>query len=68
MAGERFKYIREDSEGNHGIIHARNGSQPATLFKTNRAIVIGIGKPDAVAGKVALAVCRVGEQLTGFNF
>lgn len=71
LGGERYKYIREDTAeggGGFGIVHARNGSCPVTLFRTNKAVVIGIGKPDAVTGKVSVAVCKIGDTLTGFNF
>lgn len=71
LGGERYKYIKEDTAeggGGFGIVHARNGSCPVTIFKTTSAIVIGIGKPDAVTGKVSVAVCKIGDTLTGFNF
>lgn len=69
LGGERYVYIREDTDsGSFGIVHARNGSCPCTIFKTNKAIVIGIGKPDAVTGKVSVGVCKIGEALCNFNF
>jgi len=68
MSGERFYYIKEDTEtGSHGVIHGRNGAAPITIYKSTKAIVVGIGKPDAVAGKVAVAVCKIGDSLTGFG-
>ena len=71
MGGERYKYIKEDTaegDGGFGIVHARLSSCPVTIFKTNTAIVIGIGKPDAVSGKVAVTVCKIGDALSDLNF
>lgn len=68
VSGDRYFYIRDDTEsGSHGVIHGRNGSSPITIYKTTKAIVIGIGKPDAITGKIAVAVCKIGDSLSSFG-
>lgn len=69
ISSDRYFYIREDTEtgSSHGVIHGRNGSSPVTIYKTSKAIVIGIGKPDAITGKIAVAVCKIGDSLSSFG-
>ena len=69
LSQDRYFYIREDTEtgASHGVIHGRTGSSPVTIYKTAKAVVIGIGKPDAITGKIAVAVCKIGDSLSSFG-
>lgn len=68
VSGQRYFYIREDMEsGAQSVIHGRNGLCPITIYKTTKAIIIGVGKPDAITGKIAVTVCKIGDSLASFG-
>jgi len=70
VSGKRYLYIREDMESgawNQSVIHGRTGLCPISIYKSAKAIVIGVGKADAITGKIAVTVCKIGDSLASFG-
>jgi hypothetical protein len=64
LGGQKFTLIRIDEEMLHG--KAKGGGSPncITIQKTTQALVTAIGKADAPAGQVSMAVGAIGDYLS----
>jgi len=65
LGGERFTVLRIDEEMLHGKAKPTEGTSacPLTIQKTTQALVTAIGKADAAAGQVSMAVGTIGDYL-----
>jgi len=65
LGGQKFTLIKIDEEMMHGKAKTMEGGSPnpITIQKTTQALVTAIGKADAAAGQVSMAVGAIGDYL-----
>jgi len=66
LGGQKFALIRIDEEMLHGKAKTMDGGTPnfLTIQKTTQALITAIGKADAPAGQVSMAVGVIGDYLS----
>lgn len=59
LNGKKYMLLRSDEEA----LHARAGPSPASVYKTNTLLLVGIGGDGASAEKLSVGLSKVAAML-----